>query len=66
MKTADVIEFYGSQRSAAKALNLSQPSISNWGEFPPDARQLQIEKVTRKKLKAEPGCLDRILNPAKS
>lgn len=63
MRTKDVIEYFGSQREAARKLGLSQPSISNWGEYPPDARQLHIEKVTRKKLKAEPGCLERLITP---
>ena len=66
MKTEDVIDYFGSQHEAARKLGISQPSISNWDVYPPDARQLQIEKLTKKKLKAEPGCLDRIINPAKA
>ena len=64
MKTSEVIEFYGSQTEAAQELGISQPSISNWGEYPPDARQLQLEKLTKKKLKAEPGCFDRLIGLA--
>ena len=61
MKTSDVIEYYGTQTAVAIALGIRQPSVNEWGEYPPDARQLQIEKLTRKALKAEPGCLDRLL-----
>jgi hypothetical protein len=62
MTTDDVIKFFGSQRLAATAMGLAQPSISNWGDYPPDIRQLQLERLTKRKLKAEPGCLDRILS----
>ena len=66
MKTSEVIEFFGSQRQAAKAIGVAQPSISGWGEFPPDMRQVQIERLTKKKLLAEPGCLIRLMTaPAK-
>lgn len=61
MRTADVVAHFGSQKATAKALGIKQPSVAIWGEFPPDARQVQIEKVTRGRLKAEPGCLDRVL-----
>jgi hypothetical protein len=62
MKTQDVIHHFGTQVATAEALGMAQSSIAGWGEYPPDARQLQIEKLTRKKLKAEPGCLERLLN----
>lgn len=66
MRTAEVIKHFGSQKAAAAALTkagyrLSQPSVSLWGEYPPDMRQLQIERITRNKLKAEPGCKSRLL-----
>lgn len=61
MKTADVIKFFGTQVKAGEALAIGQPGISGWGEYPPDHRQLQIERVTIGALKAEPGCLDRVL-----
>jgi len=57
MKTSDVIQhFGGTQERTAKALGLRQPSIATWGEFPPPLRQIQIERITRGKLKAEPSC----------
>jgi len=57
MKTSDVVEhFGGTQRAAASALGIEQPSIANWGEFPPPLRQIQIERLTNGALKAEPHC----------
>ena len=56
MKTSDVIAYYGSQDAVARALQIKQPSVARWGEFPPALRQLQIESDTRGKLKAEPEC----------
>ena len=61
MKTADVTAFYDTQTAAAKALGIDQSSISGWGEYPPDKRQIQIERVTKGALKAEPGCFDRLI-----
>jgi transcriptional repressor of cell division inhibition gene dicB len=61
MKTADVVRHYGTQTAAAAALGIDQSSVSGWGEFPPDKRQLQIERLTDGALKAEPGCYERAL-----
>jgi hypothetical protein len=59
MKTKDVIEFFGgTQLSAAEALGLAQSSIATWGVYPPKLRQLQIQAITKGKLKAERWCLD--------
>lgn len=65
MKTLDVIEHYGSQYAAADALGIRQPSVANWGEFPPALRQLQLEALTVGKLKAEPDC-DKYRVPAQA
>lgn len=56
MDTKAVIGHFGSQRKAADALGLAQPSVANWGEYPPPLRQLQIEALTGGKLRAEPDC----------
>lgn len=56
MTKDQVIAHYGGVTAVAKALGLSQPSVTNWGEYPPELRQLQIEAVTEGKLKAEPEC----------
>ena len=61
MKTSDVVRHYGTQTAAAAALGMDQSSVSGWGEFPPDKRQLQVERLTSGALKAEPGCYERAL-----
>lgn len=54
MTYEDLIEHYGTQKAAAEALGLSQPSLSGWRDkgIPPP-RQAQYELLTRGKLKAE-------------
>lgn len=61
MKTQEAIAYAGSSAALAELIGVTPAAITQWGEYPPDARQLQIEKLTRKALKAEPGCLDRLL-----
>lgn len=57
MKTDDAIEaFGGTQVLTAKALGITQGSVSLWGEYPPPLRQLQIEALTGGRLRAEPDC----------
>ena len=57
MKTSDVIEaFGGTQVAAAKALGIEQPSIARWGDEPPALRQIQIERLTCGRLRAESWC----------
>ncbi|MCT7942414.1 MULTISPECIES: Cro/CI family transcriptional regulator [Shewanella] len=51
MKTAAAISHFGSQGALAKALNVSQPAISKWGEEVPILRAYQIEVLTQGKLK---------------
>ena len=53
MKTKDVIEHYKTQTAVARALNIRDSAVSQWGEFPPLLRQHQLEKLTGGKLKAE-------------
>jgi predicted transcriptional regulator len=54
MKTAEVLEHYGSQRAVAEALGISQPAVAGWGEYPPPLRQLQLQRLSRNRLRAEP------------
>lgn len=54
MTKQDAVSFYGSQRSLAEALGITQPTVAEWGEYPPPLRQIQLEMLTRKKLRAEP------------
>lgn len=58
MRKEEAISFYGSQSALARALGIAQASVAGWtGEYPPGGRQLQIEKLTKGKLKAEPDCM---------
>lgn len=54
MTKQQAIDFYGSQQALAKALRLTQPSIAEWGDYPPALRQIQLEQLTKRKLRAEP------------
>ena len=48
--------FGGTQASLAKALGMTQGSVSLWGMYPPPLRQLQIEALSGGALRAEPDC----------
>lgn len=54
MTYADLINFYGSQGAAARALGLAQSSVWEWQEKGvPLPRQAQYQLITRGKLKAD-------------
>jgi hypothetical protein len=53
MYKADVIEYFGSQRQVAVALNISHVAVSKWPCVIPELRACQIEKITKGALKAE-------------
>lgn len=57
MRKEEAVNFYGSQSALARALGIAQASVAGWGDYPPGGRQLQIEKLTKGKLKAEPDCM---------
>lgn len=50
------ITYYGSQAALSDALGIKQPSVADWGEYPPALRQIQLERLTAGKLRAEPEC----------
>jgi hypothetical protein len=57
MTKTQVIEYFGGVTETARALDLSQPSVSEWAEDKiPIIRQLQIEAFTGGKLRAGPEC----------
>lgn len=58
MTTEEAIQYYKTQTALATALGTKQSTISSWGEYPPKLRQLQLQQITRGRLKAEPGILD--------
>ena len=55
MKASEVIEYFGSQTEAAKAIEVSIPSVWAWvaNDSVPMLRQYQIEIMTKGKLKAD-------------
>jgi hypothetical protein len=65
MKTQDAINHFGSIAALCEAIRhikpITAPAVYQWGAYPPDVRQLHIERVTDGKLKAEPGCMDRLM-----
>jgi DNA-binding transcriptional regulator YdaS (Cro superfamily) len=57
MRTSEAIAFFGSQAELARALRIKPPSIAGWGDQVPKLRQLQIERLTKGKLRADPSIL---------
>jgi DNA-binding transcriptional regulator YdaS (Cro superfamily) len=65
MKTEQAIAYAGGRQALADLLDITQSAISQWeGEVPP-ARQLQLEKLSDGTFKADPDCLERMLDPQK-
>jgi DNA-binding transcriptional regulator YdaS (Cro superfamily) len=58
MKTQDAISHLKTSAALADLLGITPAAISQWGDYPPPARQLQLEKLTG--LKAESDCLERL------
>jgi hypothetical protein len=52
MKTADVIQFFGTAAAVARALGVSRAAVSAWGEFVPSTRWYEIEVKTGGVIKA--------------
>lgn len=48
MKTLDAVRhpLYGTQTALAEALGIKQPTVSEWGEYPPALYQIRIEALT--------------------
>lgn len=56
MTTEEAIQWAGgTQVLLAEKLQINQPSVSAWGKYPPDIRQIQIERLSNGALKAEPS-----------
>lgn len=51
MKTQDVIDFFGSVRKTAAALDISTAAVYQWGEQVPETRQAHVELATKGKIK---------------
>jgi transposase-like protein len=53
-KSAAIAYYDGNVSALARALGVHQSTPYSWGEFPPRAHQLELERITGGKLKAEP------------
>jgi len=53
MKTEEAIEFFGGKKQLADALGVWPQVIYQWGEFPPVARQYELQVKTKDALLAE-------------
>lgn len=61
MKTSDAIAYAGGSLALAKLLGVTSGAISQWGPTVPDPKQLLLERISIGALKAEPGCLERVI-----
>jgi len=53
MTKQEVIKHFGNAANVARALDISRAAVSSWPEDIPLLRQLQLEKLTKGKLKAD-------------
>ena len=51
MEKNAVINYFGSNRKVAQALNISDAAITAWGEQIPELRARQLEEITQGALK---------------
>lgn len=58
-KAEALAHFKGNVSALARALDMDQSTFYSWKEYPPGGRQLQLERITGGRLKAEPGCMQR-------
>lgn len=63
-KSEAIAHFQGNVSALARAAGVDQSTVYSWKEYPPPGRQLRLQKITRGKLKAEPGCRERLLGIA--
>lgn len=56
MTKAQAIRFFGTEAELARRLNIKAQSIQDWKTVPA-ARQLQLHRITRGKLAADPDVL---------
>lgn len=53
MTTQEAIDHYGSIKELANVLGVWPQVIYRWGDYPPMARQYELQVKTKNKLKAE-------------
>ncbi|AGN34160.1 hypothetical protein VPPG_00035 [Vibrio phage VD1] len=49
IKTADVIEFFGSKQKVADAVGTTHSAVSQWGEYVPDSRIFEFHYLMKTK-----------------
>ena len=53
MKKSDALLYFGGVNKIAEALGIGKSAVSQWEECPPPLRQIQIEHLTGRFLKAD-------------
>jgi transcriptional repressor of cell division inhibition gene dicB len=53
MRKADAIQFFGSASALARRLGIGKAFVSKWPEDVPQRYAYEIERLTKKKLKAD-------------
>lgn len=60
MRTKEAVDHFGGvQAELARALGVSRSAITQWKEYPPDDKQLELQQITNGALKAEPEVVAR-------
>lgn len=54
MTKTEAVQWAGTQNELARRLGMAQATVSVWSEVVPYVRQLQIQRLSRGKLKADP------------
>ncbi|MDG9671848.1 Cro/CI family transcriptional regulator [Hahella aquimaris] len=51
MKKTEAVDYFGNQANLAKALGIAPAAVYQWGDFIPELRAFQLERITNGKLK---------------
>lgn len=55
MKTKDVVEHFGSEAEVARTLEISRQAVDQWGDLVPFRAAIEIQRITKDKLKVDPS-----------
>lgn len=55
MRKADVIQHFGTQAAAARALGFTKSAVGQWGEVIPRGAAYIVQAVTKGKLRVDPA-----------
>ena len=56
MRTADVINLYGSTLEAGRVLGISRQAVDQWGEVVPEGSAYKLQVITGGRLQVDPSC----------